>query len=149
MSTWLTAAEATARWGASRIAMATGGDDSLVTAAIAAAESRVRSELIALRYAPADLPTTPETSSETLKRIVGGFFWHYLHESKDVRGDDVRDAYKDALAELKAVATGNLSLNLAGDPPVDHARADIHVGQVVGSYANSRPTLDDCWEGYD
>lgn len=148
MPAWLTAAEATARWGTSRIAMATGGDDALVTAAIAAAESRVRSELIALRYTPADLPTTPETSSDTLKRIVGGFFWHYLHESKDVRGDDVRDAYSDARAELKAVATGNLSLNLAGDPPVDHARADIHVGQAVGG-GNSRPTLDDCWEGYD
>ena len=36
-----------------------------------------------------------------------------------------------------------------GSVAVDNARDDIHAGQVVGRYGSSRPTLDDCREGYD
>lgn len=153
MGVWLTAAELATRFRASRIDAATGGDDSLVTAAIASAESRVKSELVALRYRPADLPSAPEDASETLKRIVGGFAWHYLHESKDIRGDDVRDVYADARAELKAVAGGGLSLLLADDPTVDNVRPNLLMEPVSGGAGDvsgyRRPTLGPCWEGFE
>ena len=150
MGVWLTSAEATARFGATRIAQATGGDDALVAAAILRAESRVKSELVALRYKPAELPSTAETTSEALKRIVGSFFWHYLHEASEIRGQDVRDVYDDGRAELKAVGTGHMSLLLDGDPAVDNARPEILLEPVSGaSAAARRPTLDDCWDGYE
>lgn len=150
MGAWLTAAEFAARFGATRIAQATGGDDALVTAAIARAESRVKSELVALRYKPAELPTVAEGTSESLKRIVGGFCWHYLHEASELRGQDVRDVYDDARAELKAVGTGHLSLLLDGDPAIDNARPEILLEPVSGaSPAARRPSLDGCWDGYD
>lgn len=152
MGIWLSDAELTGRFGAGRTAMATGGDDSLIAVAISRAESRVMSELVALRYQPAELPSTPETTSETLKRLVGGFAWHYLHESKECRGEDVRAVYDDARSELKAVGSGHMSLLLSGDPAVDNARPQILMEPVVGAVdvpGYRRPTLGDCWEGFD
>lgn len=150
MGTWLTAAEAAERFGATRIAQATGGDDSQVERAVARAESRVKSELVALRYKPEELPTTAAATSEALKRIVGSFFWHYLHEASEIRGQDVRDVYDDARAELKAVGTGHMSLLLAGDPAIDNARPEILMEPVAGTSSGSlRPTLDNCWDGYE
>jgi len=121
---WLTEAEMKARYGAERVnALADVDGDGVpdagvVEGAILDAEGRAESRLLA-RYAPDDLPTTTANASVTLKRIVSGLAWWYLHQRFDVLGDDVRAAYDGALSELADVVRGGASLVLADSPAID------------------------------
>lgn len=121
---FLTEAEFEAQWGTARVTQLADrdgdgcADDGVVEAAILDAESRAESKLLT-RYAPGDLPTTTGTTSAALKRIVGGLALWYLCKAHQLKGEDVRDAYSDAMKELDDITRGNASLLLAGNPDVD------------------------------
>ena len=95
-------------------------DVGIVAAAIERAESRAESRL-RIRFAAGDLPTTPETTSKALKRVVAGLTWWELHQGHSLIGDAVRDVHQAALSELSDLSRGQASTLLAGEPAVDNA----------------------------
>jgi len=131
MGDWLTEAELQGRYGAAQVNDRAdrdrngSADAGVLAAAIADAEGRVKSELVANRFSADDLPTTTATASAPLKRVCARLAWYYLWANADVIPEPVKVERDEALGELKSLARGPLSLLLAGDPAVDNARPRI------------------------
>lgn len=142
---WLTEAELQAQWGTARVNELAdrdgngSADSGAIEAAILEAESRAESKLLT-RFAPGDLPTTTGAASATLKRIVGGLALWYLCKLHQIKGEDVRDAQKDALSELSEICQGAASLLLSGNPDVDVSAPSVaSVGGLVYDTDNNYP----------
>ncbi len=148
MSDWLTAAELRSRFGADRIHQLADRDRDgqpgagVIDACIERAEGRARSSLLG-RYAPADLPTTPETTGAALKRVVGALAYVYLCETYEIQGPEVLRLQQDALGELRAIVSGAAVLGLADEPAVDVVRPAILSNRTATQARMSREALCD------
>lgn len=85
-------------------------DAAVVSRAIADAEAEINGYLAARYTLP--LASTPEI----LKRLSCDLARYLLYD--DVAPDQIRDRYKDAVALLKGIADGKVSLGLATAPAV-------------------------------
>lgn len=140
---FLSEAELREHYGAARVDLLADRDGSgeptegAVERAIENAEGRVRSELLT-RFRAAQLPATPEATSEAIKRIVRALAWENLHDLHPQIGDDVKRGTDLALSELRSIARGTAAALLAGEPETDRSRPQVLASKSErGTFARS------------
>lgn len=145
---WLTESEARSRWGANRVDRLLDRDGDgmpdagLLTTLIERAE-RHAAEVLLTRYDTTDLPSTPSTTSHSLKDIVAGIFWWYLHEGLDRISEAVVEVRDESFRRLARMSSSRAVMGLSSEPSIDQARPRILVAKGVTSRQMDADALED------
>ena len=134
MSRFLDRARFESRWGAQRIlqlaeerARSVGGTaDEAIDGAITAAEARALGYLLAAPQR-ANLPESPDAAPATLWQPIADLAIFELSRHRDMVGDTLINAEKNALRDLRNVAAGALSLALSPEVATDRPALEIQV----------------------
>ncbi len=108
-------------------------DAAVVSRALSDAEAEINGYLASRYTLP--LATVPEI----LKRLTCDLARYLLYD--DVAPDQIRDRYKDAVALLKGIAEGKVSLGLSTAPPVQGETDTLAARTADRTF--SKETLDE------